>query len=1525
MTSFTNLRLHKLPRFAPVVDSHLHVTSSSRRKSPFRDWIPFFNDNYAISDASDAFFYPDLLHLVYQDCPAPVGPVSIDCTPTRFLAAHGTVLANLWMEEMSRCRVDSFRQGETPIDDVGDILSFKSTSAFTLSSSIASLSDEVVESLLQLPLEKNILSPSANAFRHTLDPAHLLRTSRANTKSDSGDALDFDKVFQVLIDSGCSVSCTGFIEDFHGQIALGDFGHVNTADGNAKIEGFGILRWDTISQEGNRVVILVPGYYAPTVKMRLLSPQDYCRYHHFDSRKPQYMGSADWMSLKVKVGDNPSSKKAIVEEVLSHIDPSSRLPFLFCELGHHDSVNEKTARCHCHVTSIYDVRNFNLSDAQKRLKLDHDRLGHLSMQLIQKLYQPEDMTSPDFDGHPTSGLPCLIARDSAQLRCSPPLCEACEVARARKRPTGATRIKANPETLDSIRADDLSPGDCVSVDQYESSVRGRRLETKGRERWDYKFCGGTLFYDHASGKIFVNHQVTLSASETIRSKQAFEREAALCGFTIKKYRTDNGIFTSKAYEESLDDHQYQDRSAVGAHHQNGVAEANIGRVQRMARAMLLHLRLHWPDEFSADLWPFALDYAVYVYNHIPRKGKPGAPSPAEMFCGTKIGCRPLRRLKVFGCPTYVLDPRLQDGKKIPKWEPRSRKGQFLGFSSAHASTVGLVRNTRTGYISPQFHMVYDESFTTVTSDRSLDLSETWIELFLNSRDHYLDGHDESADGPLPELDPDFAPPRDPDPKFEDPFGQARQEDSRSQGEPLRQGEEPDRNPPVLRNVPTLVDSNHEPPDGSPSPLPNKSLSPPSSRDSESDVPAYEIEDSLPEPRQSRSRPERVTWHDVEVAPPRDSTSSPPSTTRQPEPSTPTSPLRPRRNVKAPERLTYEDRGQQATMLMPVTSNDFSHLRVSTSTSVLAYITLDWEAAATDPTCQYFDSLFRSQIDPETLELFDAQDAFHPFAFAAKVQAEDFPTYNEILRMDTSERLKWLEAMDTEMSDLVERQAFELVPRQQVLADNKKVVKSMWAFRKKRKPNGDVSRYKARLVVRGDLQKQFYDFTSNDTFAPVVEWSTVRMLFSLGVLNNWKTASIDFKSAFTQAHLPEPIYLELPPGYAKANPHLSDHVMKITTSLYGDQRAANLWYNKIRSSLETELGFTCSEYDPCLFIRKDCILCLYVDDAILHAHSDEVLEEVLQAIDKAGYAFSRDETFASYLGVLVEHLPDGTKKLSQPGLVRQLLDVMGMTDCNPARTPISGPLFAHKDSEHHDRGSFNYRSALGMLQYLTNNTRPEIAFATNASAQYSIDPRKPHSEAVRRICRYLKGTAEQGLIVAPSGSQLSLDCMVDADYAGNWNLPEAQDPETVKSRCGFVITLGTTPVLWKSKRIQEICLSTMESEYISLSMAMRSLIYLRGLLFEIDKTFDLGIGTKISTMSTVFEDNSAALILATTDPPRLTPRSKSLAIKYHWFRSKLSPTTIVIKAVSSESNTADIFTKALPFDAFARHRKTLCGW
>jgi hypothetical protein len=131
----------------------------------------------------------------------------------------------------------------------------------------------------------------------------------------------------------------------------------------------------------------------------------------------------------------------------------------------------------------------------------------------------------------------------------------------------------------------------------------------------------------------------------------------------------------------------------------------------MTRAMMQHAHMHWPEEFSQDLWLFALDYACWIHNQKPQRDS--GLTPIEIFCGVKGASQQLQHTRVWGCPRFILDPKLQDGKKIPKWNPLARGAQFLGFSMEHSSTVGLFRNLVTQCVSPQFHAVFDEKFITI--------------------------------------------------------------------------------------------------------------------------------------------------------------------------------------------------------------------------------------------------------------------------------------------------------------------------------------------------------------------------------------------------------------------------------------------------------------------------------------------------------------------------------------------------------------------------------------------------------------------------------------------------------------------------------------------------------------------------------------------------------------------------------------------------------------------------------------------
>ena len=78
--------------------------------------------------------------------------------------------------------------------------------------------------------------------------------------------------------------------------------------------------------------------------------------------------------------------------------------------------------------------------------------------------------------------------------------------------------------------------------------------------------------------------------------------------------------------------------------------------------------------------------------------------------------RNILRTHVWGCPIYVPDAKLQDGHKLPKWSRRACMGQFLSFSREHSSLVAMVRNLHTGFISPQYHVVFDDKFETVYHD-----------------------------------------------------------------------------------------------------------------------------------------------------------------------------------------------------------------------------------------------------------------------------------------------------------------------------------------------------------------------------------------------------------------------------------------------------------------------------------------------------------------------------------------------------------------------------------------------------------------------------------------------------------------------------------------------------------------------------------------------------------------------------------------------------------------------------------------
>jgi len=102
---------------------------------------------------------------------------------------------------------------------------------------------------------------------------------------------------------------------------------------------------------------------------------------------------------------------------------------------------------------------------------------------------------------------------------------------------------------------------------------------------------------------------------------------------------------------------------IGAHHQNGVAANAIQTISSWVRTMLLHASLHWPEQADFKLWTLAVTHSLFLWNHIPRGDT--SLSSIELFSGTSLPSKShLQCLHVWGCPVFVLDPKLQDGCKL---------------------------------------------------------------------------------------------------------------------------------------------------------------------------------------------------------------------------------------------------------------------------------------------------------------------------------------------------------------------------------------------------------------------------------------------------------------------------------------------------------------------------------------------------------------------------------------------------------------------------------------------------------------------------------------------------------------------------------------------------------------------------------------------------------------------------------------------------------------------------------------------
>jgi histone deacetylase 1/2 len=260
---------------------------------------------------------------------------------------------------------------------------------------------------------------------------------------------------------------------------------------------------------------------------------------------------------------------------------------------------------------------------------------------------------------------------------------------------------------------------------------------------------------------------------------------------------------------------------------------------------------------------------------------------------------------------------------------------------------------------------------------------------------------------------------------------------------------------------------------------------------------------------------------------------------------------------------------------------------------------------------------------------------------------------------------WKEAMDSEYMALMRNKTWHLVPPRKGM--NVVDCKSVW--KKKFKSYGSLDKYKARLVAKG--YKQRYAIDCGDTFSPVVKPATIRVVLSLTVSQGSSLRQVDVRNAFLHGHLEEDVYIKQPSSYE--NKILPGYVCKLDKALYGLKQAPRAWYSRRSTKLQM-LGFKASRADISLFFFKEGPLTLfvlvYVDDIIIACSVSSATTALLKKFNE-DFALKDLGDLHYFLGIEVFKVDVGLL-LTQEKYANDVLERVGMTQCNPVSSPLCTP-------------------------------------------------------------------------------------------------------------------------------------------------------------------------------------------------------------------------------------------------------------
>jgi hypothetical protein len=530
---------------------------------------------------------------------------------------------------------------------------------------------------------------------------------------------------------------------------------------------------------------------------------------------------------------------------------------------------------------------------------------------------------------------------------------------------------------------------------------------------------------------------------------------------------------------------------------------------------------------------------------------------------------------------------------------------------------------------------------------------------------------------------------------------------------------------------------------------------------------------------------------------------------------------------------------------------------------------------------------------------------------------------------------WITAIDKELKQIDEYDTFKVLEDGETMPEGYQLIPYHLVFDCK----FDFRR-KARLVAGGNFTEAP---PQEDIYSGVVGMETIRYCMQVAAMNKLQVCAADVGNAFLYGKTREKVYVI-------AGPEFGEHAGKrmiIDKGLYGLRTSGARFHEHLAAKLRT-LGFEPSKADDDLWIRAQDdhyeFIATYVDDLLVFSRDPSpIIEEIrddyiLKGVGEPEY----------YLGADMEALNQEWQKDSATSAIASNTYIKRVTERfelleggNPlpnASVPMS--------SEYHpelETSSFvspimatKYRGMIGSANWLVTLGRLDIAFATNSLSRYSMAPREGHYKAMRAVLGYLKTNPNGKIVFDPTklrrlatatssdeeyfkpwenkypglsedlppdllpetkGASTTLSCYVDADHA--------RDQVTRRSVTGMIIFMGSTPIVWMSKRQNTVETSTYGAEMVAARIATERVIEVRWNL--------RAMGVLIEGPTMMYGDNKS-VILSTTMPSSVL-KKKHLSCNYFRIREAIAARILRFEFVPTHMNYADVLTKPLAKSVF----------